>query len=132
MSNNKSITSEEYWKTKLSEEEYHVLRQKGTERPHTGEYNIHSKNGTYSCKGCDTPLFESSQKFEAHCGWPSFDKAIEGKITYIKDNSHGMIRTEIICTNCNGHLGHVFDDGPTETGVRYCVNSISLNFQEDN
>lgn len=132
MSNYNNTTSEEQWKAKLSEEEFQVLRQKGTERPHTGEYNIHSKNGTYSCKGCDIPLFESSQKFEAHCGWPSFDEAIEGKITYVKDNTHGMIRTEIICTNCNGHLGHVFDDGPTKTGVRYCVNSISLNFQESN
>jgi peptide-methionine (R)-S-oxide reductase len=129
MSNHNTI-SEQEWKGKLTEEEFQVLRQKGTERPHSGIYNIHTKNGSYSCKGCDTPLFESLQKFESHCGWPSFDKAIEGKITYIKDNSHGMIRTEIVCTNCNGHLGHVFDDGPTETGVRYCVNSISLKFNE--
>lgn len=124
------IKSEAEWKAQLSEEEFHVLRKKGTERPHSGTYNIHSKNGTYVCKGCDTPLFESTQKFEAHCGWPSFDQAIEGTVNYIRDTSHGMIRTEIVCTNCNGHLGHVFDDGPTETGVRYCVNSIALNFKE--
>lgn len=125
------MKSEDEWKAQLTEEEYRVLRLKGTEYPHTGTYNIHSKNGTYSCKGCDTQLFESSQKFEAHCGWPSFDKAINGTIHYVKDSSHGMIRTEIVCANCNGHLGHVFNDGPTETGMRYCVNSISLNFNED-
>ena len=132
MSNFNNTPSEDYWKEKLSEEEFYVLRQKGTERPHSGIYNIHSKKGSYTCKGCDTALFDSSQKFDAHCGWPSFDKALEGRIKYIEDKSHGMIRTEIVCANCNSHLGHVFDDGQTDTGIRYCVNSISLNFNESN
>lgn len=126
--NNKS---EKEWRDLLSEDEFHVLRQKGTERPHSGTYNIHSVNGTYSCKGCNTPLFNSNQKFEASCGWPSFDDAIEGTINHIRDVSHGMIRTEIVCSNCGGHLGHIFDDGPTATGMRYCVNSISLNFEKN-
>lgn len=121
--------SEQEWKEKLTEEEFHILREKGTERPHTGEYNLHFEEGTYKCKGCDTPLFESSSKFDAHCGWPSFDEAIEGTITYKEDKSLApRIRTEILCANCDGHLGHVFEDGPTETGLRYCVNSVSINF----
>ncbi len=120
------------WKTQLSEEEFRVLREKGTEIPHTGKYNLHFKDGTYSCKGCNTQLFKSDSKFESHCGWPSFDDAIEGTIEYKEDTSHNMIRTEILCSNCGGHLGHLFNDGPTETGQRYCVNSISLNFEENN
>lgn len=131
MSTYKKEKSEKEWKEILSEEEFKVLRQKGTERPHSGTYNIHSVNGVYSCKGCNEPLFKSTQKFEAGCGWPSFDDAIEGTIDFIKDVSHGMIRTEIVCKNCDGHIGHVFNDGPTATGMRYCVNSISLNFNED-
>ncbi len=118
------------WKNQLSEDEYKVLRHKGTERPFTGKYNIHFQKGTYSCNGCDTPLFDSNSKFDAGCGWPSFDEAIEGTIEYIRDKSHGMIRTEIVCNNCGGHLGHVFNDGPTATGQRYCVNSVSINFEQ--
>ena len=123
--------TEAEWRAQLTENEYHILREKGTERPHTGEYNLHFENGNYSCKGCGTELFESTSKFDAHCGWPSFDEAIEGTITYLKDTSLGRIRTEIVCTNCDGHLGHVFEDGPTDTGLRYCVNSASIDFDID-
>lgn len=122
--------TEEEWKAQLGFEKYKILRQKGTEFPHTGEYNLHFEKGTYCCAGCEEPLFESSTKFNAHCGWPSFDQSIPGKVEYIKDTSHGMIRTEILCSSCGGHLGHVFDDGPTETGIRYCVNSLSIDFKE--
>ena len=122
--------SEEKWKSELSPEQYRILREKGTERPHTGQYNLHFEKGTYTCAGCNEQLFESDSKFDAHCGWPSFDKAIKGKVGYVKDKTLGMIRTEIICNNCGGHLGHVFNDGPTETGQRYCVNSLSLDFKK--
>lgn len=121
--------SEDEWKAELSPEAYRVLRRGGTEFPHSGAYNLHFENGTYCCAACKTPLFESTHKFQSGCGWPSFDKAIDGAIEYLKDPSHGMIRTEIRCANCGGHLGHVFDDGPTETGTRYCVNSASLDFE---
>jgi len=121
--------SEAQWKEELTPEEYFVLRQKGTERPHTGELNLHFKNGDYHCKACKAKLFESEHKFESGCGWPSFDEAIEGAIEYIKDTTHGMIRTETVCANCGSHLGHVFNDGPRETtGQRYCINSISIGF----
>jgi len=122
--------TEEEWKKTLSPEQYHVLREKGTERPGTGEYNHHSEAGTYACAGCGTELFTSDQKFDSHCGWPSFDNNIAGgdRVKQIPDYSHGMIRTEIVCANCGGHLGHIFDDGPTATGQRYCVNSLSLKF----
>ncbi len=122
--------SEAEWKSQLSEEEYRVLRQKGTERPFTGEYNMHFEEGIYTCKACNTPLFKSSTKFDSGCGWPSFDKSIDGNVEYIKDTSHGMIRTEILCTNCGSHLGHIFNDGPTQTGQRYCVNSVSIGFDK--
>ncbi len=117
------------WRNELSPTQFNILREKGTERPGTGEYNLHYKKGTYSCAGCGTPLFESNNKYDSHCGWPSFDEAIEGKIRYQKDTSLGRTRTEILCANCGGHLGHIFDDGPQETtGKRYCVNSLSLDF----
>ena len=93
--------------------------------------NLHFENGVYNCNGCKTPLFNSDQKFETNCGWPSFDEAIEGTIKYVEDYSHNMIRTEIVCVKCDGHLGHVFNDGPTETGLRYCVNSVSIDFKKD-
>lgn len=120
--------SNDYWKEKLSAEAFRILREKGTEYPHTGEYNLHFEKGTYNCMGCKEPLFESTSKFRSDCGWPSFDNAMEGKIRYERDTTHGMIRTEIICNSCDGHLGHVFNDGPTETGLRYCVNSVALDF----
>jgi peptide-methionine (R)-S-oxide reductase len=122
--------TEDEWRKELSEEQFRVLRQKGTERPHTGVYNLHFEKGTYVCAGCHQKLFESDSKFDAHCGWPSFDKSIKGTVDYVLDKSHGMIRTEIVCSNCGGHLGHVFNDGPTETGTRYCVNSVSINFEK--
>jgi len=122
---------EEYWKEKLSKEAYHVLREKGTERPFTGKFNLHFENGSYQCAACNVPLFKSSQKFESGCGWPSFDDAIEGSIKNVLDKSLGMVRTEIVCNNCGGHIGHLFNDGPTETGQRYCVNSLSIDFKKD-
>ena len=117
------------WREQLSANEYKILREKGTEYPFTGLYNNHFDKGTYVCKGCDALLYDSKNKFDSACGWPSYDKAIPGAITYIKDNSHGMIRTEIVCSSCGCHQGHVFDDGPTSTGRRYCVNSASINFR---
>ena len=123
--------SEAEWKAELGEERYRILRQKGTEYPHSGAYNLNYEKGTYVCGGCGEPLFMSDSKFDARCGWPSFDESIAGKVTYIKDNTHGMIRTEIICSSCGGHLGHVFDDGPTKTRQRYCVNSLSVDFKEN-
>lgn len=123
--------SEEEWKKELTPEQYHVLREKGTEAPGTGEFNNHSEKGYYTCAGCGTELFSNEQKFDAHCGWPSFDGELGGgdRIKKVKDFSHGMIRTEIVCAKCGGHLGHLFDDGPTSTGQRYCVNSLSLGFK---
>ena len=125
--------SEEEWKKTLDEEQYYVLREKGTERPFTGKYNLHFEKGIYKCAGCGYELFKSDQKFESHCGWPSFDSEIgTGEhIRKIKDFSHGMVRTEIVCARCGGHLGHIFDDGPTKTGMRYCVNSLSIDFEPE-
>lgn len=125
--------SEEEWQKLLSPEQYYILREKGTERPGTGLYNHHSEKGRYACAGCGTELFSSEQKFDSHCGWPSFDNNIAGgeRVKQIPDYSHGMIRTEIVCAACGGHLGHIFDDGPTATGQRYCVNSLSLKFIPD-
>lgn len=123
--------TESEWRKELSEEQYRILREKGTERPHTGIYNLHFDKGIYTCAGCNQKLFESDSKFNSHCGWPSFDKSIKGTVDYVLDTSHGMVRTEIVCSNCGGHLGHVFNDGPTETGTRYCVNSASIDFNKD-
>jgi peptide-methionine (R)-S-oxide reductase len=122
--------TDEQWRSELSAEEYRVLRKQGTEMPFSGQYNMHFENGSYHCRGCGTPLFRSDNKFDGHCGWPSFDAEIaKGIIEERKDYSHGMIRVEIVCSQCGGHLGHVFNDGPTETGLRYCVNSASLGFR---
>lgn len=134
MSNPKSYPlkrSEEEWKNQLDEQSYRILREKGTEYPFTGEYNDHFEKGIYSCKGCGKPLFQSKNKFDSSCGWPSYDEALPGAIEYIKDNSHGMLRTEIVCAHCGGHQGHVFNDGPTATGLRYCVNSASIDFNPE-
>jgi len=125
------VKSEQEWQKQLSAEEYFVIREKGTERPFTGEYNMHFEEGTYNCRACSAPLFSSDSKFDSHCGWPSFDAGIEsGAIVEKLDKTHGMIRTEILCAKCGGHLGHVFNDGPTATGLRYCVNSLSISFDK--
>lgn len=130
MSDFKLKKTNEEWREQLTDEQYRVLRKQGTERPHTGKYNLHFENGEYQCAGCNQTLFKSDQKFESHCGWPSFDDSIKGTVNRVLDKSHGMIRTEIVCSNCAGHLGHVFNDGPTKTGERYCVNSVSLEFSK--
>lgn len=123
--------SEAFWNKELSQDAFHVLREKGTERPFSGKFNLHIDKGTYVCGACKTPLFSSDQKFDSGCGWPSFDDANKDAVEFILDKSHGMIRTEAVCSNCGGHLGHLFNDGPTETGQRYCINSLSLDFQEE-
>ena len=124
--------TEQDWKKKLTPEQYRILREKGTEYPNTGEYNLHFEKGNYHCSGCDAILFKSTQKFESDCGWPSFDDAVKDAILYQEDRSHFMIRTEIICKNCGGHLGHVFkgEGYKTPTDERHCVNSICLNFKK--
>jgi len=121
--------TEAEWLEQLGPERYAILRKKGTERPFTGKYNLHVENGTYNCGACNTQLFKSINKFDSGCGWPSFDTSIQGTVEYIRDTTHGMIRTEILCANCGSHLGHVFNDGPTNTGQRYCVNSASIDFE---
>tara|TARA_B100000780_G_C21030129_1_gene413035 strand:- start:566 stop:955 length:390 start_codon:yes stop_codon:yes gene_type:complete len=123
------MKTEKDWKEELSPETFHVLREKGTERAFTGVYNEHFEKGVYKCAGCGTDLFESTSKFNSHCGWPAFDEALSKNVKEERDLTHGMVRTEIMCSNCDGHLGHVFPDGPSETGLRYCVNSLSLEFK---
>jgi peptide methionine sulfoxide reductase msrA/msrB len=123
------IQSDSFWKNKLSDQQYYILREKGTEKPYTGKWLMNKDSGYYKCAACGNLLFRSDQKFDSHCGWPSFDEQItDGKIITKEDHSHGMDRIEIMCAQCGGHLGHLFDDGPTETGKRYCVNSVSLDF----
>tara|TARA_X000001036_G_scaffold46513_2_gene37249 strand:- start:28246 stop:29085 length:840 start_codon:yes stop_codon:yes gene_type:complete len=124
--------SDEEWQKKLTPEEYHILREKGTERPFTGEYDKFYEEGIYKCAGCDTELFTSDTKYDSGCGWPAFYETMPGKIEETEDNSFGMTRIEITCENCGGHLGHVFNDGPKPTGIRYCVNSASLDFKPEN
>ncbi|NOY90742.1 MAG: peptide-methionine (R)-S-oxide reductase MsrB [Deltaproteobacteria bacterium] len=119
------------WREKLGEARFRVLRQGETERPFTGEYVDETLAGTYRCAGCAEPLFSSEAKFDAGCGWPSFCAAVSEKVTTREDVSHGMRRVEIQCSRCGGHLGHVFEDGPAPTGLRYCVNSASLELERE-
>lgn len=124
--------SDEEWKKSLSPEQYYILRQSGTERAFTGKYWDFKADGSYACAGCGTVIFTSDSKFDSHCGWPSFTEPQEaGKVIEVLDKSHGMIRTEIRCATCNGHLGHVFNDGPLPNGLRYCINSGALDFNSD-
>ena len=119
--------SEEEWKAQLTPEQYRVMRKKGTEAPHTGALCTSYEAGQYNCAGCDTPLFDSTIKFESGTGWPSFTQPIkENAIKYIKDTSFGMVRVEVVCNTCDSHLGHIFPDGPEPSGLRYCVNSESM------
>ena len=123
--------TEEEWKKELSAEQYAVTRQAGTERPFTGEYCDNKEQGVYLCVCCGAPLFSSDTKYESHSGWPSYWQPIgDGALVEIEDRSHGMLRTEVTCSRCDAHLGHVFPDGPEPTGLRYCINSLSLDFEK--
>jgi peptide-methionine (R)-S-oxide reductase len=121
--------SDAEWRQELSEEQYRVLRQKGTEAPFSGEYDHVFEPGTYKCAGCGAELFDSDAKYDSGCGWPAFS-APAGAVEEETDASHGMVRTEVMCANCGGHLGHVFPDGPHPTGLRYCINSAALELDE--
>lgn len=115
-----------YWREQLDDQTFYVARQKGTERPYTGRFDHSSPEGVYQCSACDKPLFESDHKFDSGCGWPAFSEPVKGAIDEHIDGSHGMMRTEVTCHHCGAHLGHVFTDGPTAKGLRYCINSVSL------
>lgn len=122
--------SEAEWRAQLTPEQYHITREAGTERPYTGEYNDHYEAGAYHCICCDAPLFDGGTKFPTHCGWPGFFQARdEDCIEELEDHDHGMARTEVRCHRCGAHLGHVFNDGPPPTGLRYCINSAALSFK---
>jgi peptide-methionine (R)-S-oxide reductase len=130
MENEKIQKSEDEWKAELSPVEYQILREKGTERPFTGKYYLTKQDGMYRCAACGNELFSSETKYESGSGWPSFwAPAASGSVELKSDNSHGMIRTEVVCSRCGSHLGHVFEDGPQPTGQRYCINSVSLDLK---
>jgi len=121
--------SNDEWKKRLTPEQYHILREKGTEAPYTGALVNNTANGTYACAACGNVLFDSTTKFDAHCGWPSFYDAKPGAVNFAEDSSLGMARTEVTCAQCGGHLGHIFPDAPDQpTGQRYCINSAALQF----
>lgn len=123
------LTADE-WRQRLTAAEFHVLREEGTERAFSGRFHDHHEHGLYRCAGCGAPLFESQHKFESGTGWPSFDRAVRGRVREVADNSYGMRRVEVECARCGGHLGHVFEDGPRQTtGERFCINSVSLDFE---
>lgn len=127
----KVVLSDDEWKKLLPSDVYYVARQKGTERPYTSEYEKSKEIGTYYCAVCGNALFQSDTKFESGCGWPSFYEPIsKGSVIYAQDNSYGMSRTEVMCGRCKSHLGHVFDDGPKPTGLRYCINGVVLDFKK--
>lgn len=122
--------SEDEWQKRLSPAQYKILRQKATEAPFSGKYLDVESDGAYTCAACGNKIFESNHKFASGCGWPSFDQAIAGSVRMVADSSHGMNRTEVVCARCGSHLGHLFADGPTETGMRFCINSLSMDFEE--
>lgn len=122
--------TEAEWKKKLTQEQYKILREKGTEMPFSGKYVQEKKNGIYKCAACENPLFASDAKFDSGTGWPSFDQALLGAVELVPDMSSGMNRTEALCAVCKSHLGHVFDDGPTPIGKRFCMNSVCLEFEK--
>ena len=124
---------ENYWKDKLSSEQFYITRKGGTERPFSGKYLDNKENGIYVCVCCETELFDSDKKYDSNSGWPSFTKPLSNHlIKSLEDRSHFMVRTEVRCNNCDAHLGHVFPDGPGQNGLRYCINSLSLDFTKNN